>query len=145
MSAFLPPGSRRPIITHKRGKTLKAWRSDVAAAVPKGRMLYGPVGVYLCFYMTIPKSRPQHRRTEKQWMEWAYPVKKPDLDKMERAILDALKGVVLHDDSQVVSVTKAKIYFEPPGARIVIIALTPNGEGIPELSGGAGEIRWAYR
>lgn len=145
MSAFLPPGSKHPIITHKRGKTLKAWRSDVVAAMPKGRMLYGPVGVYICFYMPIPKSRPKVLKTEKQWMEWAYPAKKPDLDKMERAILDALTGVILRDDSQVVSVTKAKIYFDPPGARIAILPLTPNGAGVPELAGGQGEVRWSSR
>lgn len=36
--------------------------------------------------------------------------KRPDLDKLVRSVLDALTGVIWHDDAQVVSITTAKDY-----------------------------------
>jgi crossover junction endodeoxyribonuclease RusA len=38
-----------------------------------------------------------------------------DIDKLERAVLDALTGVVFVDDAQVVSVNKGKEYSHVPG------------------------------
>lgn len=51
--------------------------------------------------------------------------KKPDLDKLARAVKDALTGVVWSDDSQVVSMTLAKRYAGPterPGANVAVTA-----------------------
>ncbi len=36
--------------------------------------------------------------------------KKPDLDKLARALKDALKGVLYHDDAQVVVLLARKVY-----------------------------------
>lgn len=55
--------------------------------------LEGPVGLYLTFYLPRPQSAP--RRVQ-------LPAKKPDLDKLARACLDALTGIIYRDDSQVV-------------------------------------------
>ena len=63
----------------------------------------GPVRVHVSFYLPKPKSAP--KRTIPH-------VKKPDIDKLMRAILDALKGVVWTDDSQVTSISATKDYAE---------------------------------
>jgi Holliday junction resolvase RusA-like endonuclease len=47
--------------------------------------------------------------------------KRPDLDKLVRALLDGLADILLPDDSQVISINAAKRYIEPgetPGAEI---------------------------
>lgn len=52
-------------------------------------------------------------------------IKKPDLDKLARAILDALTHTVIADDSQVVNLRASKRLAEldeTPGANIRVIA-----------------------
>jgi crossover junction endodeoxyribonuclease RusA len=50
----------------------------------------------------------------------------PDVDKLERALLDALTGLAWADDSQVIGTTMVKSYagaLERPGVSVVAIAL----------------------
>lgn len=49
---------------------------------------------------------------------WA-PVGRPDIDNLEKAVMDALKGVFWHDDCQVVTTCHKKRYGDP-GVRITI-------------------------
>ncbi len=58
-------------------------------------------------------------------------VKKPDLDKLARAILDALTHTVIADDSQVVELYAHKRLAEigeAPRARITVHAYPPAGD-----------------
>lgn len=48
------------------------------------------------------------------------PYKQPDLDKLERAVLDALTGVVYEDDGQVTRIDSAKRYGRKPGVMITV-------------------------
>jgi Holliday junction resolvase RusA-like endonuclease len=62
-----------------------------------------------------------------------YPTTKPDIDKLSRAVLDALTSVWYKDDSQVIQLEAQKIYtYGEPGVYIGIGHLdnnlvTPNG------------------
>ena len=58
--------------------------------------------------------------------------KSPDLDKLERAVLDALTAVVWVDDSQVAEVDKRKVYADdmPPGVNVTVAVL----EGLKEVA-----------
>jgi Holliday junction resolvase RusA-like endonuclease len=52
-------------------------------------------------------------------------VKKPDVDKLSRCLLDSLKGVVWTDDSQVIVLSARKYYADAgsmPRAEIVVEA-----------------------
>lgn len=86
---------------------LKAFRREVsriAVAKMSGSAIAGkhvPVEVHLEFVFERPASVSARR---------VYPVVKPDIDKLERATLDALTGTVYEDDAQVVTVSKAKRY-----------------------------------
>lgn len=60
-----------------------------------------PVEVWLEFMFVRPPSVPKRR---------LWPTVKPDIDKLERAVFDALKGVVFADDGQPVIVHKRKCY-----------------------------------
>ena len=107
-----PQGSKKamPIRNRATGKIIKInqvessakvgpWRERVAIAAHQamsGRALFdGPLSVVLNFVLPRPKSAPK-RSTPPA-------TKRPDLDKLERAVLDALTGVCFSDDSHVVS------------------------------------------
>jgi crossover junction endodeoxyribonuclease RusA len=64
--------------------------------------------------MPRPKSLPKRV---------THMTKKPDIDKLIRAVLDALKGVAWCDDSQVVSVYASKRYGQP-GCKVEIFEVT---------------------
>ena len=101
MRAFMRPGARFPVVTADNPKT-KPWRASVAYTASQectGAPIEGAVAVGLTFLMPRPKSAPK-RVTE--------PTKKPDLDKLVRAVFDALKGITWHDDAQVTSLIASK-------------------------------------
>jgi crossover junction endodeoxyribonuclease RusA len=112
-----PQGSKRHV-GHGRmveaSKRLRPWRATVAAAVKAavGAQVPfpdGPVIVTLEFVMPRPVSTPK-RSTPPA-------VKRPDIDKLCRAILDAITGAAIADDSQVTLMVAHK--------RIAEIAETP--------------------
>ena len=67
-------------------------------------ILEGPVSVRLAFFLPRPKSEPKRRVT--------WPDRRPDLDKMTRAILDALTGILYADDGQVTYIVATKAWAE---------------------------------
>jgi crossover junction endodeoxyribonuclease RusA len=116
--AFIPKGWQRPIITSDNAK-LKPWRQEITKAAIQAlgetplpaiaRNL--PVAVRMDFYLAKPQSTPK-RVTR--------PVKKPDVDKLTRAIFDSLTGTVFVDDSQVVEVLIGKWYGQPERVEIFV-------------------------
>jgi Holliday junction resolvase RusA-like endonuclease len=103
--AFVPKGWKRPIITHDSART-KPWRQaivDAALAQLDGHPpIEDPVRLTVRFYLPRPKSAP--RRV-------VWPAKLPDLDKLVRAVCDALTAAgVWRDDAQVVSLTASKAF-----------------------------------
>ena len=115
MRAFVRNG--RPILTSTSGQKLKDWRDTIAYAAQDARQgEYAdagvPVFVSLAFALPRPKSAPK---------SVLYPTKKPDLDKLIRAALDALTSVVFKDDSQVVDLTATKRFAEgAPGVSVQV-------------------------
>lgn len=100
-----PQGSKRHV-GHGRmvesSKALGPWRERVALAAHSHAdgLMGGPIGIRLKFVMPRPKSTPK-RTTPPA-------VKRPDIDKISRAILDAITGVLIADDSQVVDLHATK-------------------------------------
>jgi Holliday junction resolvase RusA-like endonuclease len=79
----------------------------------------GPVSVHINFLFPRPKSKTWKRRA----MPRLPHAKKPDLDNLAKAVLDALNGLVFSDDSQVVHLVLRKSYVagdEEPHTVIVI-------------------------
>lgn len=54
-------------------------------------------------------------------------ISKPDIDNCEKALFDAMNGVVWRDDSQVVEVAKRKRYAETPGVVVIVRELNLQG------------------
>lgn len=100
-----PQGSKRHLgngIMVESSKAVKPWRVDVAWAAREAFLtpLDGAVRLELGFVMPRPKSAPKKSTPAA--------VKRPDLDKLVRAVMDAITGVVVVDDSQVVHLVATK-------------------------------------
>ncbi len=110
--AFMAGG--RPVIT-SANKNLGDWRRLIADASQKhAQMLAGPISLQLRFYLPRPKSTPK---------KTYWPAKRPDLDKLIRAVGDALTGIMWADDSQICVIYALKFYADkdhPPGVDIGI-------------------------
>lgn len=73
-----------------------------------------PIVVNLVFGMPIPKSTPKSRK-EAMFEGIIKHTKRPDVDNMAKAVLDALShGIAWEDDSQIVRITAEKKYTDDP-------------------------------
>lgn len=106
--AFMRPGMRFPVVTSDNPK-VKAWQKVIGLGATQARgagvkPATGPVWLELSFYLARPqrlarKATPAH-------------VTRPDVDKLARAVLDAMKGICYLDDGQVGKVVMEKAYAE---------------------------------
>lgn len=106
-------------------KGLSAWselvRGTVAAECAGAEPEAGAVALRVTFWLPRPASHFGTGRNRERLREAAprVPTTRPDVDKLLRAVLDAMKGTVYHDDGQVVSVHVIKSYCERrPGVLI---------------------------
>jgi len=119
-----PQGSKRHVgrgILVESSKACGPWRTVVAyhaGQVYTGAPLDGPLAVRLEFVMPRPAGLPKRKPTPPM-------TKRPDTDKLSRAILDALTGVAWRDDSQITDLRGTKRYAEldeQPGVHIHLTA-----------------------
>lgn len=101
-------GAGHAFVVRANRSNLVAWRHSVDDEARRAMALRpaitGPVKVALEFRLPKPKSRPKKDR---------WPDRKPDLDKLIRAVLDGLTGVAFVDDAQVVILEARKSFFDP--------------------------------
>lgn len=116
MRAFIIKKTGRAIVTSSN-KKVKPWRNEVAGAALQAIEVYGfppmmnaePVQMEVEFFFDKPKS-----------VKGNFKVTKPDMDKLLRAIFDALTGVAYKDDSQVVRCILTKQYGYPPCVKVKV-------------------------
>jgi len=123
-SMYSPKGTTKMLHSKRgRGRTVAQWRKAAkwAAREAMGRrkLIDGPVSVRVTFYLTRPVSRP----------DALYPDRKPDLDKLCRALGDALEGVVITQDSRIIHWYASKLYADehPQGITCSVIEVTEVG------------------
>lgn len=110
-------GGRARIATdaNRLSSPLGAWRAairtEAQAAMREQPTISGPVSVIAWFTLPRPVSLPK-RVTE--------PDAKPDIDKLLRALLDGITGVVVADDALVVAVSAVKQYGPDPGVTVTV-------------------------
>lgn len=105
-SPYTPKGS--PYATWKKAA---AWDMDAARRshcgtspfVPKN----APVEVSLLFVSALPKSK--ERKTIQVLRDWCVSLRKGDADNLAKGPLDAAKGIIWHDDTQVASLRIEKV------------------------------------
>ena len=110
----VPQGSMKVInghVIHSRGSALAAWRSAIALAARKagGFPTREPITMTMTFIFARPKTV---KRLE--------PSVPPDLDKLVRAVLDALTAIAYIDDGQVVELYAKKMYGGTPGVKVQV-------------------------
>ena len=79
-----------------------------------GSMLDGYISLSLDVYFAIPKSYTKGKRLACEH-NINRPAKKPDIDNVLKAVMDALNGVAYEDDKQVVEVICRKWYSQSTG------------------------------
>lgn len=112
---------------HDANKKLRPWMQQIIATIHEAEwtpILHGPVTVEVDFAFPRPKAHYGSGRNANVVKAAApfWHIKAPDLDKLLRSILDALKDSgVITDDGQVCRVLTTKRYTtagETPGALI---------------------------
>lgn len=124
-----------PSTSNKNRDNLKAWDRDVRAAATTARRQHigtdvddgAPVfveqalRVILNFRMLRPGGHWGARGLKPSAP--AYPMTKPDIDKLARSTLDSMKGIVYDEDSRIAELLLHKVYAAKPedaGAGIIV-------------------------
>ena len=132
MIAFTIPGVT---VAKGRARTLKSGRyytptktANYAArvahigklAMGDAPLLDGPLALSLVVHLPISASWSRAKR-ESALKGTIWPVSRPDVDNYAKNILDALNGVVWHDDSAVVALSCTKVYSDDPRAVVRVV------------------------
>jgi Holliday junction resolvase RusA-like endonuclease len=104
------------------------WKEHVArtaAAQYSGPLLSGPLKVTMTFSRIRPTSHYGSGRNADKIKDSSpvFPVAKPDITKLVRAVEDALKGVIYPDDSLIVENANRKLYApkgQRPGVKVIV-------------------------
>ena len=113
-------GSKAPIpgrMVEVSGQHLATWRTRIGWTAKGARwqdhtISTGPVRIELRFVLPIVASAPRRY--------WAWSHRSGDLDKLVRAVGDALTGIAYRDDAQIVQLVASKHHGADPGVHITI-------------------------
>lgn len=123
-----PQGSKNQFGGESNPRT-RPWRAAVSAeaavAMRDRALLDEPVQVKVEFLFTRPKAHYGTGKNAAVLKGGApeYVSRAPDLDKLARAILDALTGIVFRDDAQVAHLNVWKRYGSSAQARVQVAPL----------------------
>lgn len=112
--AYLPAGTAASRMNYNN------WKDNIATAARQAmhgqKPWAGAIRLMAEFSLPVPKSMPMKERG------WIPHTKRPDYDKLVRALLDPMTGIVWVDDSQVCYSTINKLYAwnNKPGVMVVI-------------------------
>ena len=89
------------------------------AAMGSSEPLDTPVTVAIYIRVGIPASYSKQKRKD-ALAGTIKPTKKPDLDNIAKAFLDAMNEIVYLDDKQVVGLHVTKVYAETPAVEVMV-------------------------
>jgi len=126
-----PKGKGRPRFS-RHGKFTKVYTDqatldyETAIQVCAGKAmgsqkpLETPLSVFLYIRLPIPQSYSKSRKTA--CLDGSErPAKKPDIDNVAKAFLDAMNGTIYLDDTQVVGLYIKKVYSAVAGVDVAIM------------------------
>lgn len=87
----------------------KDWEHLIRQHLDGVSMITGPVDVMLWFFLPRPMSAKRE-----------YPAVRPDLDKLIRAVGDALQKIAIEDDARIVNLVAFKRYAQDEGPGVAI-------------------------
>jgi Holliday junction resolvase RusA-like endonuclease len=113
--AFIAPKQQRAIIVQDKHYQLRLYesilRDHLSQAMQAQSLFEGPVRVRIVFNRSRPKSKRKNTK---------YAATRPDIDKLARAVLDAMTGIVFVDDAQVAALTAEKRYADRASVEITV-------------------------
>ena len=108
------------VVIAPANKNTKPWMATVSVFAKEaylGELLQGALKLYLSFHILRPKGHYNKKGLRKSTN--LYPIVKPDLTKLERSTEDALVGIIMSDDSQIVKKETEKVYVDRyPGVMV---------------------------
>ena len=122
-----PQGSKRHVgngVMLESSKYVKEWRAfaklKATIAMQRTPRIDKPHGVRLTVWFVF--ERPKKHFTSKGLRPDApkFHLSQPDSDKLLRALLDSMSGVVFEDDSQVAVIGVEKVYGERAVTKVVV-------------------------
>lgn len=97
-------------------------RTAAADAMSGRRVIEGAVVLSLVAVFDVPKGFSRARRAAA--LEGGeFPAKRPDLDNIVKIVTDAMNGIVIKDDAQIVTSRCAKVYGPAPMVRVTVTPL----------------------
>lgn len=118
---------------------LAKWRKAISAQAKRAMGDDPPTMAAVKVALTFAMPRPRDHTGAhglKPWAIGAQVSKRPDLDRLIRAVLDAITGTVLLDDAQVVYLVAAKVYADPNqdrpvGVTVFVADMEPDSTPLP--------------
>jgi len=132
-------------VHHVQGTALAQWRASIREACKRKGYTdppVTPVRVRITFAMPRPKEHMVlrgGRYVVRASYIWRVPTSPPDIDKLIRGVLDALTGMMYHDDSQVVEVHARKVYASGDPYAVIEVSDAAAGEKFTQDALGLGE------
>lgn len=102
----------------QQAKEKERYRWQIASQASE-HSLKGPLEIMVVFYLDVPKKLS---RIKKQQMMSGliHHMTKPDVDNLQKFILDCMTGIIYADDAQVWSITAVKCYSNSPRTTISV-------------------------
>lgn len=120
--AFLNKYTQKTMVVQTNAAKQKPWASMISIAAQTGMGAQPPLDSPVCVTMEFCMPRPK-AHFGKSGLKGSVPFahsSRPDIDKLQRLVLDALTGVVWKDDSQVSKIVCTKLYSTIPGVNIMV-------------------------
>lgn len=121
-------------VHHVAGEALAQWRASVRLAAREAGAVQSPSAIAIMVWFGMPRPKAHMRWSggkliPKMQHYYDEPIVSPDLDKLVRAILDALTGVCYADDAQVIQIYASKHYAEK--TRVEVYEVEPGSSQQP--------------
>lgn len=117
----------RTVVVESGRALLRPWQDAIAGAARDAvaEAFEGPVRVGLTFVMPRPKAHYRSGRHADELREDAPSAHshRPDIDKLTRAVLDALTPIAFADDGQVARLVVDKVYGAAAGVAVQVAPL----------------------
>ena len=98
-----------------KNKKSRLWEKEAAVLLRQEFLhspFYGAIDVNICFLFERPKTVKRKFHTVR-----------PDIDNLQKSILDAANGILWNDDSQIVHLNSSKLYAQESKIEIKILGV----------------------
>jgi Holliday junction resolvase RusA-like endonuclease len=123
--AFTSASTGKAMLKPSNAAALSQWRHDIGEAAQRAGVpcTDGPAELVATFSFARPKSH--HGKRGLRPSAPAQHIQRPDIDKLARALLDALTSIAYTDDRHVTTLTLHKQWSDAPGCVVHVLAEAP--------------------